>query len=574
MRLLPSTSGDAIWPVHPQGCTNKDPQDCSETRGAFFNPDNSSTWDDIGLYQLGLIQEKPLGYSGNATIGYDDVRLGIADASTPVAPHQVVEGFATKDFYLGSLGLKANAVNISSFQNSTKSFLASLKDQNTIPSLSWGYTAGASYAQPPAFGSLTLGGYDSSRFEPNDISFPFGPDKNRELVVYVKSVSSYATLETVLPVDIYGVLDSLVPDFWLPASLCQKFEDSFQLQYNSTLNRYFLNDTAHDALTKLNARISWLLSTGPNSPIVNVTMPYASFDLVDKAPSLGKGDGGARYFPLRQAANSTQHTIGRTFFQNAYVIADWERANFSVHQAVLPDLNTKQNIVAISSSNSTAATNEKKPLPAKSGGLSKGAIAGIVVPIVVAVLAAIAGLVWWLRRRQNAAKAANSQAGSSQEEFRKAEMDGDAVIKAELSGDSNSSKAELAGKDELLKQELSGEVPHWKSELAGEKPRAKIELPASPGGHEADAGVVGNEADAGVVGHEADAGVVGCEADAGVAGKELEGSTPVNSPTSPTELSESGQSSIPELSSRGRHSLISPITPSTGARTSRAELEG
>jgi hypothetical protein len=70
---------------------------------------------------------------------------------------------------------------------------------------------------------------------------------------------------------------------------------------------------------------------------VNITLPYDAFDLQLSYPYLPNttyADPSKYYFPLRQAANETQYVLGRAFLQEAYLITDYERNNFSIHQAV------------------------------------------------------------------------------------------------------------------------------------------------------------------------------------------------------------------------------------------------
>ena len=57
---------------------------------------------------------------------------------------QVIAAIDTKDFYLGSLGLTPRPVNFT-WDDPTQSFLSTLKNQSIIPSLSFGYNAGAQY---------------------------------------------------------------------------------------------------------------------------------------------------------------------------------------------------------------------------------------------------------------------------------------------------------------------------------------------------------------------------------------------------------------------------------------------
>ena len=228
-----------------------------------------------------------------------------------------VTGFATKDFYLGLLGLTPRPVNISSFNDPQPSFLKTLENNNQIPSTSWSYTAGASY-RANAYASLTLGGYDGSSLGPDILAVDTSVDNSRDLVVQILSVSSGA--HSLLPQAIPAFIDSTASQIWLPQEACQRFENAFQLQWDNLTSLYLVNDTLHDSLLTHNASVIFELGppAGTGHP-VNITLPYASFDLVAGFPLVG-GDTGnvsatSHYFPLRQAANSSQYTLGRTFLQ-------------------------------------------------------------------------------------------------------------------------------------------------------------------------------------------------------------------------------------------------------------------
>ena len=417
VRLLPSTSGNAVGPVLPQGCTPQDPSNCARLRGAVFSPNQSSTWAEIGLYQLALTEEAALGYSGNGEYGFDSVRLGLPGDGHPLVTHQVIEGFATKDFYLGTIGLSPHSINISSFNNPNASFLASLKSQGQIPSLSWSYTAGASYVQPALFGSLTLGGFDSSRFLMNNLSLGFGPDVSRDLLVEVRSISTNISAMPLLTSNIEVFLDSLVPDLWLPEDACQALALDFGLNYNASSNQYFVNQTKRNDLLQRNPQTTFqigaLNSTGET---INITMPYSSFDLANGSSA---NDNQTRKFPLRRAENESQYTLGRVFWQNAYVIADYERSNFSVSQAVFDSGATTQQIVAIH----PPGPNAPSPAPISRTLSSHGAIAGIAVG--GAVLSILVGLSlrWWCQKRKaNAPMQKASKAESIEQNFFKSEL--------------------------------------------------------------------------------------------------------------------------------------------------------
>ena len=375
LRLLPSNSGNAIWPILLQGCGIGDPNNCGDLRGNLFFPNTSSTWTNIGFYGLILTEEAGLGYNGNANFGYDNATLGLPGDGLPTLSRQVVEGFAAKDFYIGSLGLSPRAVNISTLNDPQPSFLGALAQQNLTPSTSWAYTAGASYRQPTAFGSLTLGGYDTTRLISNSVTFPFGPDTSRDLVVPIQSITSDASNSRLLSDVIYAYVDFLIPHIWLPLEVCRAFERAFGITYNETAEMYFVNDTLHDRLVSQNPNVTFTLGFpgSTKDDTVDIVMHYGSFDLMADYPIVKNA---TRYFPLKQAQNYSQYTLGRAFLQDAYVIADYDRSNFSVSQAVFPNGSNTQQIVAIHRPGDTLSPTYRKAL-------STGAIAGIAVAAVV-----------------------------------------------------------------------------------------------------------------------------------------------------------------------------------------------
>ena len=394
LRLLPSNSGNAIWPVLPQGCTVGDPSNCGDLRGTIFLPNSSSTWINIGLYGLALAEEAGLGYSGNANFGYDNVTPGWNGGGLPTLSHQVIEGFATKDFLIGSFGLSPYAINISTLDDPKPSFLGALAQQNQTPSTSWAYTAGAYYRQPTAFGSLTLGGYDTTRFIENDVTFQFGPDTSRDLIVPIQSITSATPASSQLLSDvIYAYIDSLVPHIWLPLEVCKAFERAFGLMYNDTAELYLVNDTLHDRLSSQNPNVTFTLGVpgSTKNKTVDIVMHYGSFDLMADYPNVPNA---LRYFPLKQAHNNSQYTLGRAFLQDAYVIADYDRSNFSVSQAVFPNGSNTQQIVAIHRPGDTLPPTYRKTL-------STSAIAGIAVAAILSAFGITAAIIGYGVRKRN-----------------------------------------------------------------------------------------------------------------------------------------------------------------------------
>ena len=148
-----STKSGETWVIVPEGCYPEDGANCPSLRGAQtfnsaaspgFQSNMSSTWSTIGVYSLDL--EKELNYTGSGIYGYDRVALGAAsDTSVLSLDKQIIAGVAEMDYYMGHIGLGVQPSSFSSLSQPINSFLYQLWNQTKIPSLAYGYTAGAKY---------------------------------------------------------------------------------------------------------------------------------------------------------------------------------------------------------------------------------------------------------------------------------------------------------------------------------------------------------------------------------------------------------------------------------------------
>lgn len=409
-RILPGTSGqETLLPV-PEGCTDSDPSNCGSLRGAYpfngkdssgFQVNASSTWKNIGIYTL--VTEDDLGMNDNGLYGFDTVGLGLQNSGGITLQSQVIAGIATKNFYLGIFGLGPKPSNFSDFDYPQPTFMRTLKDQNKIPSLSFGYTAGAAYRIPKLPGSLTLGGYDASRFTSHSQTFPFNTDDSKVLSLGVQRITALNTpsgSRSFLNTPIYTLIDSNVPHLWLPREACDLFEQAFGLTYDSKTDLYLVNDTMHRKLQELQPTITFALGNDNNaSKLVNIELPYGAFDLQASSPYY-KNE--TNYFPIRRAANDTQYRLGRTFLQEAYIVADYERSNFSVYQTLFKSPMPDQNIITITTplngtnNTSTSSTKSKSGLPTP-------AIIGLAVGLAALfTILALFGFIYYRRRRNSA----------------------------------------------------------------------------------------------------------------------------------------------------------------------------
>ena len=262
VRTFVSTSSQISWIVlQGQGCRLNDGV-CAEARGGLYNMNTSSTWRPNGFWQLG--NERNLGIYANGLFGNDTIGLGIQGSGGPTLEDQIMAVIRTEEIYVGMFAVNPKRTNYTGItEQGQASYMTTLKNQSLIPSVSLGYTAGASYRLKRVLGSLTLGGYDQARFTPNNMTFSFASDTDRDIVVGIQSITSTdqdGTKRDLLPTGINAYVDSTVPQIWLPLEACKLFENAFGLTYDPENQLYPVSNTLHKKLLAQNASITFTLA--------------------------------------------------------------------------------------------------------------------------------------------------------------------------------------------------------------------------------------------------------------------------------------------------------------------------
>jgi hypothetical protein len=246
---------------------------------------------------------------------------------------------------------------------------------------------------------------DRSRFSANDVSFTLADDVGRDLVVAVQSISFTGHNQAVLLSDpIYAFIDSTDPNIWLLASACAKFEEAFGISLDYNTGLYIVNDPKHAALLAEDAEVTIRLGDGlTGGASVTITLPYSAFALTAMYPMV---ENSSYYFPLKQATDPSQYTLGRVFLQEAYLTVDYERGNFSVSQCTW-DIDAEQDIATIDSladssdsPDSGNRTDTPPPETSDDSNLSTGAIAGIIVGSLIG-LTLLAVAIWWYATKRS-----------------------------------------------------------------------------------------------------------------------------------------------------------------------------
>lgn len=112
---------------------------------------------------------------------------------------------------------------------------------------------------------MTFGGYDRSKFVPNNVSLSLAADISRDLVVGLQSISSTVTndfstqQQLLLPQPILTFIDSTIPYIYLPIEAFQEFEKTLRLAWNSSEQIYWVNDTLHQSLISKNLSFTFTI---------------------------------------------------------------------------------------------------------------------------------------------------------------------------------------------------------------------------------------------------------------------------------------------------------------------------
>jgi hypothetical protein len=167
-----------------------------------------------------------------------------------------------------------------------------------------------------------------------------------------------------------------------------------------------MNDTQYTSLAAQNPSVTFSLANSiSGGATTNIILPFKALALKATYPFVAND---SYYFPLKEAANDTQYTLGRAFLQEAYLTVDYDRGNFSISQCTWIQ-GASENIVSILSpsygnltSNSTTApldtSNHDTP---KNANTTEDAVIGTVIGVLV-IAVICAGIFYLIRRRKTA----------------------------------------------------------------------------------------------------------------------------------------------------------------------------
>ncbi|KAI1102267.1 acid protease [Jackrogersella minutella] len=423
-----STTLSEIWVVESGGCSPN--VRCADARGGIYNTSASQSWSPLGAWQLGLDY---LGLGGNGdyametVVVYDSVRRWQTSFNK-----QVLAGINDTGYYTGFLGL---GITPGRFNNVVAlSPIASLVEQDgIIPSHSYGYTAGAYYGGSRGTPlSLTLGGYDADRFEPHDTHFNLNAT-TRQPEVLVKAITASVSDAGSAPTSwsdptvpllyfnesVTALLDSSTPYLWLPGPICDRFAANLNLTWNETFGLYLFsdNDNLERYRSSPDLSFTFTLSSADNrddfgqplnvAGVVNITVSANAFIQSLRYPFMNIIEFGAPavpYFPLRRTDDNGTIILGRTFFQEAYLITNYETSSFSVHKATYPERPLRDTSIQTIVASNNSPYPGPPSRPSGGGGLTQSQTVGLAIGVCFLGIVAIA-ILFILRRRRRKQRA-------------------------------------------------------------------------------------------------------------------------------------------------------------------------
>jgi hypothetical protein len=272
-------------------------------------------------------------------------------------------------------------------------------------------------------GSLVLGGYDKAHIKGEAVNFNIssGATSPELLVTFSTITITYDnnTNPTSSPGGVTALIDSTLPYLYMPINICDFLAKTLSLEYDDVTGLYTIDEKSLEnnkqTISTITIAINPLSDSDSGSSKPGANINFINYDAFVAYADWHWGYSDTQaIFPLRRTPNDskTQAVLGRVFFQEAYVSADYERNVFNVSQ-VNDSNNLDSNIVPIPSLSSSSSGKS----------LSPGAIAGIAVGGFFAVLIIALICLWfcWIKpkkRRAAEQKAQEEEAARREEEWR------------------------------------------------------------------------------------------------------------------------------------------------------------
>ncbi|KAJ6442796.1 eukaryotic aspartyl protease [Purpureocillium lavendulum] len=338
------------------GTYSKDDAIQSNLAGIMYKPDAQS-------FLAGALVK------GNRTSMFvDTVDLGCDDCVVVNSTLSLLEsqmiaypGGSWYPIFAGCLSLGAEAVNQTYTLGDAPAINASvipwyLLQHDSTPSSSFGLHIGSAASSASMSGSLLYGGYDRNRV----VGDVLGIDGAFTDTILLKDIGirvikgtspfGFTLKESLLAAGNISLssglqvrLDACSPYLTLPKSTCDEIAANLPLLYNSSLGLYLWNTTnpQYQQIVRSASALSFTFSHGNKELTINVPFQHLNLTLVSPL-----ADEPTPYFPCSTGGTGS-YVLGRAFFQDAFMGANWETKRWWLAQASGPKLQSESNIVSV-----------------------------------------------------------------------------------------------------------------------------------------------------------------------------------------------------------------------------------
>ncbi|KAL2142737.1 hypothetical protein VTI28DRAFT_754 [Corynascus sepedonium] len=147
------------------------------------------------------------------------------------------------------------------------------------------------------------------------------------------------------------VLDPCSPYLTLPKSTCDSIASYLPVSYNASLGLYLWNVSSprYKSIVASASALAFTLTGGSNTQKVVIRVPFRHLNLTLSPPFT---DSPAPYFPCFTGGTGV-YTLGRAFFQDAFLGGNWDTGRTFVAQAPGPNIPDRPNQVNIMRDNVT-----------------------------------------------------------------------------------------------------------------------------------------------------------------------------------------------------------------------------
>ncbi|MCJ1382544.1 hypothetical protein MMC17_005657 [Xylographa soralifera] len=399
-------------------CTDDTTAQCIQEHGGGFEKSSSTTWSQFSTY---ISSETVISTTGDQ-YGSDTLTFGGQNLSTyPIGLPLKENDLILDDLFDNSLGLGSNST-----------FLTALSNLGLIASRSFSIFWGLTGTNGNTDGSLIVGGLDSAKMSGSSLTGPISPQNNDAVSLWTDSCGTglFVTVKDIslnfpngsTPSILGGnftqglsmCIDPAYPGITLPPNTGPILKEMIgaPVEHSGTdeagdNNVPFYNSDVFLASDVYQGDLTFTFESGLQIAVTNDQLVVPVWEINPNGIAVQNNETLRKILinPLGWPVLNVQPILGQTFLTAAYLSVNYDSNEFTIANV---NVTETSNIVAIVPSGtcipqptiSTSPSGSNTTITATSTSLAPGAIAGIVIGIVVILAILGIGLFFFLRRRR------------------------------------------------------------------------------------------------------------------------------------------------------------------------------